>query len=597
MSILYQLLPYLKVHRWALAVGFFFMTLQNLGFCMTPIYMKELLDELLGENRGSVVAWKCLEILFFTCISGFSMYMMRQKIIMVSRKIEYQLRKDLFSRLIYQDFSFFRKHQTGDLISRCTNDLDHVRVLLGPGIMYIPNSLSRLVFFAPLMVGLNTELSFYLLIQMLILIAAIVIIMPRLKPLHKKLQEHVGHINDRVWQVLSGISTIKLYTREKLEHQRFGDLNQNYIKKHMSVEKYNSVLWPLFMTIFGLSEVILLGIGGAAVIDGKLTLGELLQFKVMVGVLAFPVLSLGWVMAIMQQGMSAMERIDVILKSTKPKPQEGQTWHSIRQSDGSLPKELSIEIKNLTYDYENQKGALKDLSLSIQPGQTLAITGAVGSGKSTLLHLINGILRPQKGEIFINDVDLLDINPEDIFAAMSFVPQNSFLFSKNVEDNIALSQLPIEGFLDELTATKVKNAAQQAAFDKDVMIMQEQYRTIVGERGITLSGGQRQRMSIARALFKERPLLILDDSLSAVDSETEHEVLTHMKTWSEKQSLIIVSHRISALKQADHILVLKDGAIIEAGTHASLISNRGHYANLSKLQQMEQELENLEPNV
>lgn len=590
MSVLYKLLPYLKAHRLELGIGFLFMLIQNFGYCMTPIYIQRLLDEILNENRPKEAYFSAAAIIFFTFITGFSMYVMRKKIILVSRKIEYQLRKDLFSKLIHQDFSFFKTQKTGDLISRCTNDLDHVRVLLGPGIMYIPNSLSRLLFFAPMMVGLNPKLSLYLFIQMLVLVAAIVIIMPRLKPLHKKLQEHVGSINDRVWQTLSGITTLKLYTREKQEHQRFGELNQEYIKRHMSVEKYNATLWPLFMTIFGMSEIIILGVGGTAVINGELSLGELLQFKAMVIVLAFPVLSLGWVMAIMQQGTSAMERIDLILNAKLPEPEKNYSWQELRSADGQLPSELELKVKNLSYRYPNQVQALENIQFELKSGQTLAITGAVGSGKSTLLHLIIGLLKPERGQIFINDIDILDLHPEDLFACMSFVPQNSFLFSKNIEDNIALSDLPIEGFLDSTTRERVQRVAKQAAFSKDVESMPEQYLTMIGERGITLSGGQRQRMAIARALFKERPLIILDDTLSAVDSETEHEILEQMKTWSEHQSLIIVSHRISALKQADMILVLDQGKIIEFGQHHELLSLNGHYAKLSKLQQMEEEL-------
>jgi len=595
MPILLKLLPYLKVHRWALCVGFGFMVLQNLGFCLTPIYFKELLDEILGQNRHDIVLWKSLCILFYTGITGYGMYMMRQKIIMVSRKIEYQLRKDLFSKLIHQDFSFYRSHETGDLISRCTNDLDHVRVLLGPGIMYIPNSLTRLLFFAPLMVGINGTLSVYLFLQMLVLITAIFIIMPRLKPLHRKLQEHVGRINNRVWQTLSGIDTLKLYTRESLEHQRFGELNQEYINRHMKVERYNAALWPFFMTLFGLSEIILLGVGGKAVIAGQLSLGELLQFKVMLGILAFPVLSLGWVMAIMQQGMSAMERIDVILTSIAPKPELGQQWLSLRDHESNLPSSLQLSIHKLNYRYNSQCQALQNIDLNITPGKTLAITGSVGSGKSTLLHLLVGILRPQPGQITINGIDLLKVDPEEIFACMSFVPQNGFLFSKTIEDNIALSKLPVAGTLSIEDKAMVLEASKQAAFDKDVLQMPNLYETLVGERGITLSGGQRQRMTIARALYKKRPLLILDDALSAIDSETERDILTEMKNWSQKQSLIIVSHRMSALKQADHIVVLDGGRIIEAGNHQSLIELGGHYARLSKLQQMQEELASMDP--
>lgn len=560
------------------------MFIMNYCYTRVPIYMKNILNEVRAENRPHIIFEETAYALFFSAFTAYCMFQMRQLIIGASRHIEYKLRKELFNKLIYQDFSFFAKNKTGDLISRCTNDLDQVRVLLGPGIMYLPNSISRLILFAPILISLNFKLSVALFILITILILMIIFIMPLTKPLHKAIQEHIGSINDRVWQVLSGIHTIKLYTRERIEEKRFKSLNREYIKRNMKSEAVQAFLWPFFMTLFGATELLIIGIGGREVILGNMSLGELLQFKVMIAILAFPVLSLGWVMSVLQQGISAMERIELILNSKQEK--------QVDAGKQVKPDNAHIELKNLNFNYpDHEQATLKNINLSIQPGEVVGITGPVGSGKSTLISLITGTLQPKRGELFIGGVDVLDIAPEDHYSLFAYVPQNTFLFSNTIENNVALYHLDASNEIKEDDRKLVEKVSKLAALDKDVQTFKNDYREVVGEKGVTLSGGQKQRVSIARALFKNVELLIFDDALSAVDADTEKEILDHIKQLSLTHSMIIVSHRISSMRFTDRVYYLDKGSIAEHGSHEELLQHGGHYANIAKLQQLKNEVQ------
>jgi ATP-binding cassette, subfamily B, multidrug efflux pump len=582
MKALTKLLPYISHHKGELGLGFLFMFIMNYAYVEMPVYFNYILQEIMDQNRTDVVLKNMGIALLFIALAAFCMFKMRLLIISTSRHIEYRLRKNLYEKLIYQDFDFFAKNKTGDLISRCTNDLDQVRVLLGPGIMYIPNSLSRLVFFTPILFSLNVRLAWWLIGLIVILVVLIIWVMPAMKKPFKNIQEHVGAINDRVWQVLTGIQTIKLYTREKNEETRFEFLNKEYIKKNMVVEGIQAFLWPFFITVFGLSELVLIGVGGQEVIKGNLELGELLQFKIMIVILAFPVLSLGWVMSLIQQGISAMERINLILDSESTQKPRAITENKIEGN--------SLECKNLNFKYpDHEKNLLKGINLHCKTGETIGLTGPIGCGKSTLLELICGILKPNPGELFVGDQDVLNIDPEEHYRLFSYVPQNSFLFSNTVENNIALSELPDTGLLTDQQKSKVVDASSLAALDKDIQGFSKHYEEIVGEKGITLSGGQKQRVAIARAMYKSLDFLVFDDSLSSIDAETEKEILEHIKTLGETRSMIIVSHKISSLLFCDRIYYMNKGQIIEEGSHEELIKKEGEYAKLVKLQKLMEE--------
>ena len=553
------------------------MLAQNWAFARIPVWIQRLLDEIVGANRLPVVRAAALAATGFTVLAGGCMFLMRKLIIGVSRRIEYDLRDALFRRLIGLEFGFFQRRRTGDLISRCTNDLNDVRMLLGPGIMYIPDALSRLALFLPLLLGLHVLMTVALLLVAALLVAVNLVVVPRFRPLFRSVQEQVAAINDRAWQTITGITTVKLYAAEAQQTAQFAELNRGYVRANIRVLKIRGLLWPLLGLAFGLLQLVTLWLGGSAVIRGELSIGELLQFSTMVGLLALPIMSLGWVASLLQQGVSAMERIEVIL-TARPEQRTGAT----------LPAGgLRCALQRVRYRYpEAVQESLRGIDLQLEPGETVAITGRIGSGKSTVLALLTAIVQPTSGQVTVGGRPLTAFDPLALRRRVAVVPQETFLFSMSVAENIAMGA---EGVV---TREQIEAAAAAAALSADIATFPDGYDQLVGERGITLSGGQKQRLALARALVKESDLLILDDALSSVDSATETEILAALRahTGSPARTVLLVSQRISALRLADRILVLEDGRIVEQGSHEQLLGAGGRYARLAELQRLEQYL-------
>ena len=543
---------------------------------MVPRYIQKILDEVTGDNRYQTVLNYSLRAFGFAAVTGMSLYFMRKLIIGISRKMEYELRQDLYSKLLALNFRFYQEHQTGDIISRCTNDLNDVRTLLGPGIMYIPNSITRLSMFIPVLILLNGRLMLYIGSAMIFLVIFIVFVMPRMRPLFTRIQQQIGTINSRAWQVVSGINTVKLYTLEKIEKNRFSRLNEEYLKRQMDLVKFRALMRPFFLFVFSGIEFLLLIIGGKSVIEGSMTLGELLQFNTMVGVLVFPVLSLGWVMSLMQQGISAMARINEIFDA----PVETRDDYAVLDN-----KPLHISCTNLSFSYPgNQNPGIRDITLEIGPGDIIGITGGVGSGKSTFIHLLSGILKPERGMIFINGIDIRDIDPVSIYRKIAVVPQEAFLFSATVAQNIGLGE-------DEIDPDDIEKAAVMAALERDIKTFPDGYSQIVGERGITLSGGQKQRMTIARAWRKNSEIMIFDDSLSSVDSGTAARIIENIRALETARTVILISHRIDVIKECDTIYLFHDGRITEQGAHDELVNMKNRYYKLWQIQNLEERIE------
>lgn len=539
--------------------------------------MKKILNEISGNNDKSIVLHYAFIAILFTLFTAICMFLMRKLIIGVSRKIEYELRMTLYNKLLVLDTEFYLKNKTGDLTSRCTNDLNDVRTLLGPGLMYVPNSLTRFFMFLPVLTALNKVLMLYVTAVFVFLVTIIIISMPRLKPLFLKIQESTGEISSQAWQIIAGITSIKLNVLEKVETKNFEHLNTKYITANMNLVKWRGFLWPFFIFILSVAELFVLYFGGKQIISGKMTIGDLLQFNMMIAYLSFPVLSLGWIMSLIQQGISAMGRINFILES---KTRDTSVLKNIEENN------LEIEFKNLSYKYPKTNfEVLKDISFKLKPGETLGITGTIGSGKSTIAGIISGIIQPNTSQVFINGTDITHINPASIFKKIAVVPQDPFLFSRSIKENIALGIN-----CDDET---IKQIAETSGLGIDINRFPKQYEEMVGEKGITLSGGQIQRTAIARALIRKSSLTIFDDALSSVDAKTENMILDNLKQYLKKsnshKSFILISHRISALKQTDRILVLDKGKIVQTGTHESLKETPGLYRKLAIIQQLKGE--------
>ena len=551
------------------------MLAQNWAFARIPVSIQRLLDEIVGANRLPVVRAAALAATGFTVLAGGCMFLMRKLIIGVSRRIEYDLRDELFRHLIGLQFGFFQRRRTGDLISRCTNDLTDVRMLLGPGMMYIPDALSRLALFLPLLLRLDVTMTAALLLVTALLVAINLVVIPRFRPLFRTVQEQVAAINDRAWQTITGITTVKLYAAEAQQTAQFAELNRGYVRANMQVLKIRGLLWPLMGLLFGLLQLVTLWLGGSAVIRDELSIGELLQFSTMVGLLAFPIMSLGWVTSLLQQGVTAMERIETILTAC-PEQRTG----------GTLPDDgLRFALQGVRYRYpEAAQESLRGIDLQLEPGETVAITGPIGGGKSTLLALLTAIVQPTAGRLTVAGRPLEALDPLALRRRVAVVPQETFLFSMTVAENIAM------GAEDAVTRDQIEAAAAAAALSADIATFPDGYDQLVGERGITLSGGQKQRLALARALVKDSDLLILDDALSSVDSATETEILAALRAHagSRTRTVLLVSQRTSALRLADRILVLDGGRIVEQGSHEQLLRAGGRYARLAELQRLEQ---------
>ena len=548
------------------------MVIHNFSYMKIPLHLKQILDEVMAENKlariGGDIAW----VLVYTTVTVTAMVFMRKLIIGASRKVEYSFRNRLYEKILSLKHDFFLQHETGDLVSRCTNDLNDVRTLLGPGIMYVPNALSRLLIFLPVLFSINTKLLFIISLMHGFLVMVIILVLPHMRPLYRRIQEFIGSINNRAWQIISGITTIKLYTLERRETNRFQEMNRTYIKKQMDLVKRAGFLWPFFIFVISLTEWVILLVGGREVIDQRMTLGELLQFTVMVAYLSFPVLSLGWIMSLLQQGISAMKRINYILD------QPERVTAGMSLLDG---KEIVFKTEDLTFRYPaSDKDVLKDINLEIGPGQIVGITGPIGSGKSTLLHLLCGLFEPGEKRIFINGRDILTIHPDSLMERISLVPQKTFLFSRTLAQNVFMGTAP--------GRKKLTAIVKQAGLGEDIRSFPDGTEQKVGERGITLSGGQKQRIAIARALMKHSPVLIFDDALSSVDSKTESLILKQLISRRNFSTLIIVSHRISSLKFADDVFVMKEGEIVERGGHRALLRRKGLYHRMAQIQQLEE---------
>ncbi len=581
MKNLLTLKKYFVRYKKKLFWGFLFILLSNAGAVYIPVILKDSIDSLLEGVKSSQLLTYAGLIVGTSLISGIFRFLIRQTIIVVSREIEYDLRYDFWHHIQRLPLRYFQNTSTGNLMAHATNDINAVRSFIGPAVMYSIDTSIRLLIVLGVMISLNLSLTIYSLIPLPLLS---VLVYKVGKIIHEKytlIQEKFSDLTTKAQENFSGIRVIKSYVRELNEIKEFGKLSREYLERNMSMIRIQSLIHPILFLITGISTIIVIWAGGTMVINGEMTLGEISAFIIYLGILIWPVIAFGWVINIVQQGEASMKRLNKIFSEPFEIDESEITDYSIKEIKGK------IEFRNLSFKYgENLPYVLKNINLTIPEGSTVAVMGYTGSGKSSFINLIPRLYDATGGEVLIDGKNIKTIPLEVLRKNIGIVQQESFLFSDNIYNNISYG-------LKEVDKKKAVEASRTACFDKDVETFPDKYETIVGERGITLSGGQKQRASMARALIIDPKILILDDSFSAVDTHTEEEILKNLKKFMKGRTSIIISHRISTVKDADKIIVLSDGIIAEEGIHEKLVSLGGIYADLHYKQLLEKELEEL----
>ncbi|HRB72476.1 MAG TPA: ABC transporter ATP-binding protein [Flavobacterium sp.] len=516
-------------------------------------------------------------VIVTTLIAGFLTFLMRQTLIVMSRHIEFDLKNEVFRQYENLSQNFYKKNRTGDLMNRISEDVGKVRQYVGPAVMYSINTFIRFAVVTVQMYIISPELTLYSLLPLPILAYSIFKISSEINKRSTTYQQNLSKLSTFTQEMFSGIRVIKAYSIENEKQDDFTALSHESKDKNMRLAKANALFGPLMILLIGASNLVVVYVGGMMYINGSIPdIGVIAQFILYINMLTWPVASLGWVSSMIQEAEASQKRINEFLK-IKPEIQNTVPEHT--------PVNGEITFENVTFTYEDTTiTALKNVNLQIKKGQTLAILGKTGSGKSTLLSLISRLYDVNEGAVKIDGSDIRDLNLFDVRNHIGFVPQDAFLFSDTIKNNIKFGN-------EEATDEEVIDAAKKAVVHKNIVKFKNQYDTVLGERGITLSGGQKQRVSIARALIKNAPILLLDDCLSAVDTETEEAILNNLMDFCKDKTTIIVSHRVSSAKNADQIIILDNGKIIQQGTHNQLVNQDGYYKDLYFKQLSEKELQ------
>jgi ATP-binding cassette subfamily B protein len=578
------LFPYLRRYRWRLAVGFLTVIFNNGTWVLFPLVLGNAVSGLEhGVTREKLVTYS-LQLVAVAVVKGIFQFLTRWIVIGVSREIEFDIRSDLFAHLETLSGSYYQRHRTGDIMARATNDLNAVRMLLGPAIMYSANAIVFTAGALYFMTRISPSLTFWAFLPLPLVSILLQQFGKRIHDRFEKIQATFSDVSVKAQENFSGARLIRAYNQEKASAESFEFANQEYIKRSLRLVLLMGMLWPTLQLMLGLSLVVVLLLGGHDVLNGTMQLPNFVAYNAYLLQLTFPIIALGWVINMYQRGTASAGRIHEIMAA--PAEIADDPALVTVAEDAGLRGE--IEFRNLNFAYPNADGSpgtavLKDVNLTIPAGGSLAIVGPTGSGKSTLIHLIPRTLDAAAGMVLIDGRPIRQYSLQTLRRNMGIVPQETFLFSDTIANNIAFG-------VENATEEQIRDAAEAAGVAKDIESFPAGYQTTVGERGLTLSGGQKQRTAIARAVIRNPRILILDDALASVDTQTEEHILSHLRELMQGRTTIFISHRVSTVRNADRIAVLHGGQIVECGTHEELLVLGGYYTDLYNKQLLEEEL-------
>jgi ATP-binding cassette subfamily B protein len=584
MKELYYLNKYFVKYKYSFLLGIVITIVAQIFSLFTPKLISKSFKaiESYAKNNGSTAAIQAelihniLLVVATTIIAGFLTFLMRQTLIVMSRHIEFDVKNEVFTQYENLSQNFYKQSRTGDLMNRISEDVSKVRMYVGPAVMYAINTAIRFTVVIAYMYAVSPKLTLYTLLPLPILSFAIFKLSTEINKRSTTFQQYLSKVSSFSQEVFSGIRVIKAYSLEAQQQAEMKDLSEESKVKSLQLAKVQAVFGPLMLALIGVSNLVVIYFGGMLYIEGSISsIGTIAEFILYVNMLTWPVASLGWISSMVQEAEASQKRINEFLKITPDIQNNNPNRSTI---------EGTIAFKNVSFTYDDTHvTALRNLSFTVQKGQTIAILGKTGSGKSSIISLISRLYDTTQGSIEIDGQNIKDVNLFDLRNSIACVPQDAFLFSDTIKNNIKFGN-------ENATDAQVIEAAKKAIVHDNIQQFGEQYETILGERGITLSGGQKQRVSIARALIKDAEILLLDDCLSAVDTETEEQILSNLLDFCKNKTTLIVSHRVSSAKNADHIIILEDGQIIEQGTHNQLVNQKGYYADLYAKQLSEKDL-------
>jgi ATP-binding cassette subfamily B protein len=582
MKELKYLLKFYKKYKWRFLIGVVFVVVSNVFALYPAVFTRKAFDTAkeaieLGQNNGNVdfesltstLLYFGVMLILFALLKGVFMFFMRQTIIVMSRMIEYDIKNEIYDHYQKLDRAFYKRNRTGDMMARISEDVSKVRMFLGPATMYPINMISLFALVMYNMFSINVKLSLFVLAPLPIMSISIFFISKIIHSKSEKVQKQLSLLSTISQESFSGIRILKSFVNEKMNFKLFNTETDEYLKRNVSLARTNAAFFPFMLLLIGLSTLLTIYVGGIEAIAGNITTGNIAEFIIYVNMLTWPMASIGWVTSIIQRAAASQKRINEFLNT------------KVEVDDGSIEEHILGEIvfDNVSFKYPDSNiNALSNISFKIEKGKSVAIVGRTGSGKSTIIQLLTRMYKSSEGLIKIDQKPIKDYNVKSLRSAISLVPQEALLFSDTISNNISF------GTDKNTSHEEIEDVAKKAAIHENIMSFPAQYSTKIGERGVTLSGGQKQRISIARAFIKPSSILIFDDCLSAVDNETEEQILKEIKKKNQNKTSLIVSHRLSSIQHVDEIIVLDNGKIVEKGTHEELIQNKKVYFDMYEQQ-------------